>query len=223
MPEERRQDDLLHIAIEREPDIEAERRRRGPPPPPPRVAGRSQHGSRIASDVSSIAEAVRTTRQQAGLDPARFLVLEFTSWDAGARDVFETQLNATVVDERSETRRVTRIIAVPPRHEDIDTVVRRIEAAGTGRREAPSAAEPLRLRRAKQDDLDKAKRTGATIPDELASRPSDLVVVNAVDWTPEAENSLRDLGLSPVATMQETTEVTRVLVVTVRATTPCRA
>lgn len=212
MPEERPQDDLSHIAFEREPDIEAERRRRRPPPRPPRVAGRAQHGSRISGDLSSVAGAVGAARLQAGLDPSRLLVLEFATWDGGAREVFESRLNAVVVDESAETRALTRVIAVAPAGETADSVADRIGCAAAAPGAEPSSAGRLRVRRAKQGDLDNARRAGVTIPDDRAASPRDLVVVDAVDWSAETEETLREVGVVPVGTLQETTELTRVLV-----------
>ncbi len=222
MPETRRQDDLLHIPIEREPDIESERRRGEVPPPPARIAGRSQHGKKIASNVAALTATIAHKRQQAGVDPSRFLVLEFASWDASAREIFETRLNATVVDERVETRAVTRLLAVPsrqegadvavPEYDNVDAVVRLIEAAERGKGDRPSPAEAVRLRRANKEDIKKATRGGRQVPDVLVSSPSDLLIVEAVEWTAETEQALHDLGVSPVAATREAMEVTRVLV-----------
>lgn len=210
MPERRPQENLGHIAFEREPDLNPERRRRNPPPRPPRVAGRAEHGGRLARDLSSASGAVAAARQEAGLDPSRLLVLEFSTWDPGARDVFEERLNASVVDERAETRQVTRVIAVRPEDDAIDAVADRIAS----RRGARGGASPfdvgLRIRSANQGDLDRAKRAGSAVSDDLA--PQKLVALESVDWGLDSEADLRDLGLVPVATIPVESEVTRVLV-----------
>ena len=211
MPEEPRHDDPSHIAIAREPDLEMERRRRRPPPPPPRVAGRAQHGSRIANEVATTAASAGGTRQEAGLDPSRLLVLEFATWNAKARDAFE-RLSAMVVDESRETLHLTRVIMAPVAGEKAEAVAARIEAARTGGRDVPAAVERLRLRQANKGDIAAARKAGAVVPEARASRPSDLVVLDATDWDPATEQALRDLGLSPVATTRATAEITRVLV-----------
>jgi hypothetical protein len=154
-------------------------------------------------------------RQQAGLDPTRLLVLEFATWDAAARDVFETRLDAVVVDESAEIRHLTRIIAVTPAGETVDTLADRIEAAESSSGDwddSPGPAERLRIRRANQGDLDRARREGVSIQDGVTATPRNLVVIDAVEQSAETEETLRELGVVPVATFDDTTEITRVLV-----------
>lgn len=212
MSEEPLRDNLLHIAFEREPGIEAERRRRRAPPSPPRVAGRSEHGTRIAGDASSVVEALGVARQDAGLDPSRLLVLEFATWDAGAREVFETRLNAIIVDERAAPQPLTRVIALPPVDEDLDMMADGIVAAVAHRAEwhnSPSPAETLRIRRANQADIDSARRKGFDIPQAIAAAPRNLVVVDMLEKLDAGV--LDEAGLVSVATLEETTEITHVL------------
>lgn len=211
MPEEQSPAELSHIAIEREPDVETERRRRRAAPPPPRIAGRLQHGNQIAASVSSVATTATIARQQAGVDPSRLLVVEFTSLGAAARDVFEARLNAVVVDENNESRRVTRILAVSAHGDSPDDLARRIAGTGTGDI-SPAPIAELRLRRANKGDVDKAIRMGAVIEEALARNPTSMIVVETTSWGAEKEEALQSLGISPVAQSEETTDLTRMLV-----------
>jgi len=205
MPEEGPPQDLQHIAIEREPDIEAERSRRKPPPPPPRVVGRSSHGRRIASEVTSVADSVTGNRQQAGVDPSRLLVLEFGSWDAGVRDIFETRLSAAVVDESISSQDVTRVVLSPGSGDTPDVLADRFVAVGAD-------VSGLRIRRGNSGDITKAQRAGVDVPAEVASRPSDSVVIEVEAWDDNTEQALLDLGIAPISVTEEKRDITRVLV-----------
>lgn len=91
--------ELDHIGIAREPDIEPERRRRPYAPPSP-TRDRASHGAAVRKDLVSATSTVGAKRQELGVDPERLLVVEFRSWDANSRDIFEDRFGAQVVDER---------------------------------------------------------------------------------------------------------------------------
>jgi hypothetical protein len=93
---------LSHVAFEREPDVEPERRTRRGMSRPAIERDRLTHGiGLVGSTEASLKELARTRKAQ-GVDAERLMVVEFTSWDRNARDVFEERFGATVVDDRIE-------------------------------------------------------------------------------------------------------------------------
>src|SRR5690606_31598754 len=144
-----------HTAIEREPDIAGERRRGNPPPPPPRVVGRAGHANQVAGTVQGALSQAQASRTTHGVDPDRLLVLEFRSWDSGARDVVESRFGATVVDEQVETRSVERRLVKVPGGQSPDALANAL-AGHLG--QADESQEQLRIRPASKADLEAAKK-----------------------------------------------------------------
>ena len=96
-------EEMDHIAIAREPDVEPERRKgRGRAAPRP-TRDRAAHGASVQQDVESTMSTVAAKRRELGIAPDRLLVVEFRSWDPTCRDVFEERFGARVVDERLVT------------------------------------------------------------------------------------------------------------------------
>jgi len=211
MPEDHDLAGLRHIPIEREPDIEAQRRRHGAPPQPPRVVGRSMHGGDIVRGVSSAMSSVVNARNQAGIDPSRLLVVEFTSLAADAREVFEDRLNAFVIDETSEARHITRVLAQSGRDESLGELALRIERADS-QGAAQGAIAGLRLRRARDTDMKKARRAGAAIPDDLSGAQERLFVMDAAEWGDAQRAALEAMDISPISAREENVDVARLLV-----------
>lgn len=211
MPVEQNTIDVSHIAIEREPDAEAERRRRNAPPPPPRIADRSIHGAQLAEDVFSAESQAIEVRRLAGINPSRLLVVEFTSFGSGARTVFEDRFNAVVVDERTITRRITRTLAIHSVGDDITAISQRIAASVVNQRITPSAAN-LRLRKAGREEIEKAIRAGSVTRQENVTAQSNLIMIETQIWDADTDEALRHLGITPVATSEEVVELSRILV-----------
>jgi hypothetical protein len=109
-----------HTAIEREPDITGERRRANPPPP--RIVGRAGHANWVSETTQGALSQAQTSRAAHGVAPDRLLVLEFRSWDSGARDVVESRFGAKVVDEQVETRPVERRLVRVPGGQSLDAL-----------------------------------------------------------------------------------------------------
>ncbi|MCB9904484.1 MAG: S8 family peptidase [Planctomycetes bacterium] len=192
--------------------MENHRRTRRPPPPPPPIAGRRQHGELIGDRVWDSAIGAVEARREIGIDSPDYLVLEFRSWDAGSREVFEGRFNATVVDERSLRRPVTQVLAKPPTGAHYEELGSRIAGLANQPGGLASAPNEIRLRQAKSRDLDAAKGTGADVPSDIAATPSSLLVMESENWGPAIESALQALGITIVARHVEEREATRVLV-----------
>ncbi len=89
-----------HIGLQREPDVEPPRRRGGGFGQELPVRHRSSHSRKIRDDVDSTVSLVAEKRKHLGIAADRLLVLRFTSFDRGCRDVLEERFDAAVVDER---------------------------------------------------------------------------------------------------------------------------
>ncbi len=200
--------ELLHIGIEREPDVETERRRKKAPPLPPRIVGRIQHGTEVADIISSIARAATTARENAGVDPSRLIVVEFTSLGTNAREVFEDRFNAKVVDERIESRPVTRILAVSDSGDSPDNLAQRLSNEGADPA-ISNQTRDLRFRRASKGDVERTIPEGEIVD---AYGPRNFVVVETKEWDDEQKAALLGIGISPISEIQKTTEITRMLV-----------
>jgi len=134
------QDNLPHLAIDREPDLAHPRR---PPQPFGSSSSRSDRGhhARDAKQLTSTAQsAVAAARARSGVDPSRLVVLELATVERTARDELERRLNATVVDERIQSR---------------ETVNYLVEAEGFDESTMPTGS---RLRRAQKADIDAAHK-----------------------------------------------------------------
>ena len=108
-----------HIAFEREPEVEPERRRRraiGPSIPTRRPR---RHGQRIARETDDTLGALTAKREASGIETDKLIVVEFSSWDPGIRDVFEERFGAVVVDDRldrtDEDEKARIIVQFPTR------------------------------------------------------------------------------------------------------------
>ncbi len=211
MPVDQNAIDIAHIAIAREPDAEAERRRRNAPPPPPRIADRSMHGAQLAEGVFLAESQAVEARRQAGIDPSKLLVVEFTSFGSGARAVFEDRFGAVVVDERMIARRITRTIAIHPAGDDIAAISQRVAASVVDQQILPSAAN-LRMRKASSEEIEKAIRAGSVTRQENSISQSNLIVIETQNGGADTDDALRFLGLSPIATSEEDVELSRILV-----------
>jgi Subtilase family len=95
-----------HIAVIREPGREPERRKRPAIgiPKPPIPDDRRQHGIGIERDTSSSIEQVSRIRKEQGVDPSKFLVLEFNSINFDLHQAFEERFQAWIVDEQRTKR-----------------------------------------------------------------------------------------------------------------------
>jgi Subtilase family len=91
-----------HIAVIREPDREPERRKRPAIglPKPPVPEDRRQHGIGLERNTIDSIEQVSKIRKEQGIDPSKFLVLEFDSINFDLHKVFEERFQAWIVDER---------------------------------------------------------------------------------------------------------------------------
>lgn len=195
-----------HTAIEREPDIAGERRRGNPPPPPPRVVGRAGHANQVAGAVQEALSQAQTSRTTHGVAPDRLLVLEFRSWDSGARDVVESRFGATVVDEQVETRPVERRLVKVPGGQSPDALANALaEHLGT----TDESQEQLRIRPASKADLEAAKK----IQQDLGSISRDeLAVLERASWPSTVDAALAAAAVQPLATLPTRQQVSRVLV-----------
>lgn len=159
MAEEQQFGPQSHIGIEREPDLEPERRRRrayGNPMPQRR---RNSHGGTIRREIDSALTSVGSVRQTLGVSPDRLIVVEFNSWDAGCREVFEARFGAAVVDERifvtDGGEEMTHVLVQFPSRHDVD----RLQAeADRYRQDSDQATDlPPGLRRKFFDGLEKIR------------------------------------------------------------------
>lgn len=195
-----------HTAIEREPDIAGERRRGNPPPPPPRVVGRAGHANQVAGTVQGALSQAQASRTTHGVDPDRLLVLEFRSWDSGARDVVESRFGATVVDEQVETRPVERRLVKVPGGQSPDALANAL-AGHLG--QADESQEQLRIRPASKADLEAAKK----IQQNLGSvSRGELAVLERASWPASVDAALAAAAVQPLATLPARQQVSRVLV-----------
>lgn len=195
-----------HTAIEREPNITGERRRGSPPPPPPRVVGRAGHANQIAGTVQGALSQAQTSRAMHGVAPDRLLVLEFRSWDSGARDVVESRFGARVVDEQVETRPVERRLVRVPGGQSPDVLA--IALAGhLG--QADESQEQLRIRPASNADIEAAKKSKQDLGN--ISR-GELAVLERASWPDSVEAALAAAAVRPLATLPSRQQVSRVLV-----------
>lgn len=195
-----------HTAIEREPDITGERRRGNPPPPPPRVVGRAGHANQVAGTVHGALTQAQAKRTAHGIVPDRLLVLEFRSWDSGARDVVESRFGATVVDEQVETRSVELRLVRLPGGQSPDSLAGTL-AGHLG--QADESQEQLRIRPASKADLDAARRSQQDIGNAVRG---ELAVLERASWPASVEAALVAAAVHPLATLPARQQVSRVLV-----------
>lgn len=174
------QDNLPHLAIEREPDLAHPRR---PPPPFGSSSSRSDRGhhARNAKQLTRTAQStVAEARARSGVDPSRLVVLELATFERTATGELERRLNATVVDERIQSRKTVNYL---------------VEAEGFDESTMPTGS---RFRLAREADINAAhKLAPADVPKdtkagkhmvvELPQVPTAGVVAGLASWTEQRE------------------------------------
>jgi len=200
-----------HIAIGREPDIQAERRRRRGNGSRLPQRDRNSHGERIQRDVGLAVHSIEAARENAGIAPDRLLVVEFQSWNAVCRDVLEERFGASVVEERAMLgaagtapgNELTKVLAQFPSQEEVNSL--NAEAVQYRRGASQTAALPAGIRRNFFDGLEtirtvsREERIGARL--QSAGFPEEQQFFIDVDlWHPgttegalEVLNNLRQI------------------------------
>src|SRR5690606_13626675 len=136
----------------------------------------------------------------------RLLVLEFRSWDSGARDVVESRFGATVVDEQVETRPVERRLVKVPGGQSPDALANAL-AGHLG--QPDESQEQLRIRPASKADLEAAKKIQQNL--RSVSR-GELAVLERASWPASVDAALAAAAVQPLATLPARQQVSRVLV-----------
>jgi len=164
---------LPHIGFGREPDVERPRRKRGGRGPTLPSRDRRGHGEVIRGEARTAVSDVTSGREGLGIAPDLLLVLEFTSLDAGARNVLEERFGAAVVDEQVDKRDgldVVRMVVQFPTQDSIRQL--QAEADRYSRESDAKLRLPIGLRRTFFDGLEKigrvsrADRTGSRLKQE---------------------------------------------------------
>lgn len=188
-----------HIGFGREPEIERPRRKQQGRAPTLPARDRRDHGKIIGGEVSSAVSDVGTVRQALGIAPDRLLVLEFTSLDAGSRNVLEDRFGAAVVDEQVEKRQgqdVVRMVVQFPTDESIRQV--QAEADQYSKESNNRVGLPLGVRRTFFDGLEKigqvsrSDRTGSRLKQEGLSG-ADSFPVDVDLWHPGTPEGAREV------------------------------
>ena len=152
------QDNLPHLAINREPDLAYPRRPSQPFGDSSSRSDRGHHALDAKQLMSTAQSTVAAARARGGVDPSRLVVLELTTFERTARDELEKRLNASVVDERIQSR---------------ETVNYLVKAKGFDESTMPTGS---RLRRAQKADINAAHKI-APVEVHKDSLPREHMVV----------------------------------------------
>ena len=165
-------EDLPHLAIDREPNLEQPRR---PPQPFGASSSRSDrphHASSASQQARAAQDAVATARARGGVDPSRLVVLELGSIDRTARDEIENRFNATVVDERIQSRKTINYLVKAERFDE------------------STLPRGARLRRAERADINVAHKNAPTSVRKDAEPHEHMVVELSADSESSVDSGL---------------------------------
>lgn len=136
-----------HIGFRREPDVEPPRRKGTGFKQELPVRHRSSHSRKIRDDVDSTVSLVAAKRKQLGIAADRLLVLRFSSFDRGCRDVLEERFDAAVVDERvqdQDGQSIRQLIVQFATVEAVERIRTETSAYSVDRRETTALPQGLR-------------------------------------------------------------------------------